>query len=273
MTFDEAPGGARDGAEPMPITLSALELDVVWEHLELPEMPVVIGVPSPGETHTERKRLVEQAWAGIEARGLGRQVDLHPLLLQHLRILSRPDAEVDARTWLGSEVRTLAAAADGAGVHVILSEGSLTFRRIEPDGLPSVVLGTLPERGSGPGHSVTLPSVDFEESAFAEGTPETFASALTARGMREADAQTLVTMISEVAGQGQFGAAARDQLGRRYRADRAVSFFETAEGRYVQIKRSRDGAAPWTTIAPVDRRRLLQHVTEMLADVRRVAGR
>lgn len=273
MTGEAGPGGLIGAGEPEPITLSELEFDVLWEHLGLPEMPVVIGVPSPGRTTTERKQLVEQAWAGVAARGLGRQVDLDPSLVRHLRILARPDVEVDARTWIGSEVRTLAAAGAGAGVHVAYTEGTLTFRQVEADGLPSVVLGGLPERKAGPGHSVTLRSADFEAAAFAEGTRETFAAALVDRGMREADAQTLVTMVSEVAGQGQIGAAARDAYGRRYRADRVVSFFETADGRYVQIRRSADGAPPWTTIAPVDRRRMHQHVTEMLADVQRAAGR
>lgn len=259
--------------EPEPIVLSALEFDVVWEHLGLPEMPIVIRVPSPGRTQAERDGLVEQAWSGIGARGLGRQVDLHPLLVRHLRVLSRPDVEVDARTWIGGEVRTVAASAGGHGVLATLADGSVTFRVVEPSGLASVVLGTVADVGAGPGRSVTLPTIDFEEAAAAEGTKEAFAAALVTRGLREDDAQTLITMISEVAGQGQFGAAARDSFGQRHRADRAVSFFETSEGRYVQIRRSQDGAPPWTTIAPVDRRRLAQHVNEMLGDVLRVAGR
>jgi hypothetical protein len=260
-------------SESEPITLSALEFDVVWEHLRLPEMPVVVGVPSPGRTHAERGGLLEQAWAGIAARGLGRQVGLHPLLSRHLEVLARPEAEVDARCWSDGEVRTLVAAAGGSGVHVTLSGDTLTFRAVEPSGLASTVLGALPDRDAGPGRSVTLPSADFEAAAADENTRESFAAALVARGLREDDAGMLVTMIGDVDAQGQFGAAARDGLGRRHRADRAVSYFETGEGRYVQIKRSRDGAPPWTTIAPVDRRRLSQHVDEMVSDVLRAAGR
>lgn len=262
-----------ESGEPEPITLSALEFDVVWEHLGLPEMPVVLGVPSPGRTGAERGALVEQAWEGIAARGLGRQVGLHPLLLRHLEVLAKPEVEVDARTWTGGETRALVAAAGGSGVHAMLAGGTLTFRAVEPSGLASTVLGALPDRGAGPGRSVTLPSADFEAAASTENTRESFAAALVARGLREDDAGTLVTMISEVAAQGQFGAAARDGLGRRHRADRAVSYFETAQGRYVQVKRSRDGAPPWTTIAPADRRRLSQHVDEMVSDVLRTAGR
>ena len=41
-----------------PITISALEFDVLWEHLRLAEMPLVLRVPSPGRTYTERRELV-----------------------------------------------------------------------------------------------------------------------------------------------------------------------------------------------------------------------
>ncbi|MGH3439443.1 MAG: ESX secretion-associated protein EspG [Sciscionella sp.] len=264
-------GGPAEGPEEL--TLSTLEFDVLWEYLRLPSMPVVIGVPSPGRTHSERTRLADEAWQRIEARGLGRQINLHPLLPRYLSLLAQPEREVDGRVWVGGEVRSLAAATGQEAVHVTLAGGELTFRPISPEGLVAAVLGVLPALAAGTGHSVTLPTDDFEAAAYSAGpVRQGFALALTDRGVREADVRTLTEMISEVSGQGQFGAAARDKFGRRHRADRAVSFFDTADGRYLQVKRSQNGTPPWTTISPVDQRRLLQHVTEMLADVVRLSG-
>ncbi|MGH3632012.1 MAG: ESX secretion-associated protein EspG, partial [Sciscionella sp.] len=179
-------GGPAAGPEEL--TLSVLEFDVLWEYLRLPPMPVVIGVPSPGRTHTERARLVDEAWQRIEARGLGRQVNLHPLLLRYLTLLAKPEREVDGRIWVDGEVRSLAATTGQEAVHVTLASGELTFRAISPEGLVAAVVGGLPVLGAGSGHSVTLPSDDFEAAAYSAGpVRQGFALALTDRGVREAD--------------------------------------------------------------------------------------
>lgn len=257
-----------------PVTLSPLEFDVLWEHLRLPPMPVVLRVPSPGRTHAERAQLVERAWCGIEERGLGRPAELHPLLLSQLKTLGHPDREVDGRAWVGSETRVLAAAAGEFAVRATLTGGALSLLSASPEGLPDAVIDALPAQNAGSGYSVTLPTEDFEKAAFAaNGTREGFTTALRDRGMREEDLDTLVEMIANLVGQGQFGAAARDKFGRRYRAGRVVAFFDTPAGRYVQITRSNGGSAPWTTISPVDRRRMSQHVSDLLDEVLHTAGR
>ena len=86
-------------------------------------------------------------------------------------------------------------------------------------------------------------------------------------GLRADDADALVEMINDVVHMGNFGAAARDRLGRRRRAERVVSFFDTEDGRYVQIRRPADDGTMWTTISPADVRKLVHHVTELLDEV------
>ena len=70
-------------------------------------------------------------------------------------------------------------------------------------------------------------------------------------------------LIGDVIRQGQFGTATRDKWGRRVRAPRVISFFDTKDGRYLQIRRESEGAEPWTTISPADSRRMLQHLTAL----------
>ncbi|GAB1512244.1 ESX secretion-associated protein EspG [Actinophytocola sp. KF-1] len=254
--------------ETAPITLSALEFDVLWEHLRLGALPLVVKVPSPGKTYEERAEIETRVWADLEARGLGRPVDVNPDIAELLTVLARPEREVDVRAYVGRNVRVLAASAGETAAICELSEGSVTLRSASASGLPSAALSVLPARAAGPGQSVTLRTEDFEAAAnSAGGTREGFSHALLSGGLRSDDATALAEMIKDVEHLGNFGAAARDRLGRRRRAERVVSFFDTEDGRYVQVRRPADDGTLWTTISPADIRKLTHHVTELLDEV------
>jgi hypothetical protein len=254
--------------ETAPITLSALEFDVLWEHLRLGALPLVVKVPSPGKTFEERADLEARVWADLEARGLGRPVEVHQDIEEMLSVLAKPAREVDVRAYVGRNVRVLAAAVGDRAAVAELSDGSVTLRRASATGLPSAALAVLPATAAGPGQSVTLRTTDFEAAANAAGgTRDGFGKALLDKGLRADDAEALTEMIKDVANLGNFGAAARDRLGRRRRAERVVSFFDTEDGRYVQVRRPADDGTPWTTISPADLRKLTHHVTELLDEV------
>lgn len=260
------PFGAVE-AESEPISLSALEFDVLWEHLAPGAMPLIVKVPSPGRTHEERAAIEDRAWAGLEARGLGRRVDVHPEIEHLFSLIARPDREVDGRLWIGRGARLLACAADGHGALAVLTEAGLTLSRASAEGLATTAVGVLPAARPGRGRSVTLRTEDFEGAAkAADGTRKGFEAALAARGVRVDDAEVLAEMIGDVTHTGNFGAAARDRLGRRRRGERVVAFFDTADGRYVQIRRPSPGGALWTTISPADQRNLVHHVEQLLAE-------
>lgn len=251
-----------------PIALSALEFDVLWEHLRLGQLPLVVKVPSPGRTFEERALLEQEAWAGLEGRGLGRPVDVHPEIADILTLIAKPEREVDVRAYAGRNVRALAAAVGDAAAVAELSDGRITLRRASATGLAGAALLSLTSEPAGPGQSVTLRTEDFETAAnTGGGTQEGFHRALLAQGVRSDDADALAEMIKDVAGMGNFGAAARDRLGRRRRADRVVSFFDTEDGRYVQIRRPSPDGTMWTTISPADSRRLTHHVDELLDEI------
>ena len=259
--------------ETEPITLSALEFDVLWEHLRLGQLPLVVKVPSPGKTFEERARLEERAWADLEGRGLGRPVELNADIENILSVLAKPDREVDARAYAGGRhVRVLAAATDERAAVAELCDGEVRLRHASATGLPAAALAVLPPLAPGPGQSVTLRTEDFEAAARgAEGTHEGFHKSLLEHGIRADDAGPLAEMIKDVAGTGNFGAAARDKFGRRRRADRVVSFFDTEDGRYVQIRRPAPDGTQWTTISPADPRNLTHHVDELLTEIVREA--
>ena len=250
--------GSNDLREP--VTISALEFDVLWEHLRLETMPLVLKVPSPGKTHAERAELEQRAWAELDRRGLGRPVSLDPMLEDLLHLLNRPQQEVDGRLWLGHSVRVLAAAKGQSGVLAVLSHDQLTLRPASAEGLSREALSVLPPLPAGPGHSVTLPSADLDAAAAAANTPDDLQQALLSRGIRAEDARTLADMFRDAGNRGQFGAASRDKWGKRVRQDHVVSFFDNPQGRYIQLRRATPGQQPWSTVAPVDSRRLLHHL-------------
>ncbi|EWC59109.1 hypothetical protein UO65_5610 [Actinokineospora spheciospongiae] len=264
--------GVLDVDDRPPIALSALEFDVLWGHLRPGTMPLVVKVPSPGKTHEERAAIEERVWGDLDRRGLGRKVDVHPEVEHLFALLARPDREVDARTWVGRGLRLIACAAGDDAALAVLSEDSITLSRTSAANLAAAAVGVLPAHPAGPGQSVTLRTEDFEAAARAtDGTRKGFELALSARGLRPDDVTALVEMIDDVRGTGNFGAAARDRLGRRLRADRVVSFFDTDAGRYVQIRRSAPDGTFWTTISPADQRRMVHQVDEVLTEVRRTA--
>ena len=256
--------GTNDLREP--VTISALEFDVLWEHLRLETMPLVLKVPSPGKTHGERADLERRVWADLERRGLGRPVSLNPMLEDLLHLLNRPQSEVDGRLWLGRSVRVLAAAKGQSGVLAVLDGEQLTLRAASSEGLPREALSVLPPCKPGTGHSITLPSTDLDAAAASAGSTADLENALRGRGMRQDDAHTLGEMLTDAGNRGQFGAAVRDKWGKRVRPDRVIGFFDTPAGRYVQMRRATPGQQPWSTVSPIDGRRLVHHLEELLAE-------
>jgi hypothetical protein len=246
-----------------PVTITALEFDVLWEHLSLDAMPLVLRVPSPGRTDDERAKFVHHAWDSLARRGLGRPIDLDPRLARLIMLLRRPDREIDGRMWVGHQLRLFAAATGDEAVLATMVGSQLTLREADASGLPRYALSVLPEAEAGTGQSITLRTADFEAAAREANDQQRFAEELRSRGVRESDANDLAEMIGDVVNQGQYGSARRDKWGRRIRAGRVISFFDTKDGRYLQIRRESPGAEPWTTISPADSRRMLQHLTTL----------
>ncbi|MFC4853463.1 ESX secretion-associated protein EspG [Actinophytocola glycyrrhizae] len=173
------------------------------------------------------------------------------------------ETQVSGETRLGGEVRLLAAATGDEAVLAVLANGRLTLRPADSTGLPRFALSVLPRKQAGPGQSITLPTADFEAAAKAAGKQDELAAALRERGVRAGDARTLADMIDDIVNRGQYGSATRDRWGRRVRAGRVISFFDTEAGRYLQVRRESPDTEPWTTISPAAPRRLLQHLTDL----------
>lgn len=248
-----------------PISLSALEFDVVWEHLGLGEQPLILIVPSPGKTDEERAEFVQQAWSTMYGRGLGGPNSLHPELERLIRLLERPDREVDARLVGG---RAMLATVGAEAVLATIAGNTVTVRSTSATSLAGAITGLLPPAPAGPGRSVSIPTTDFEAAAKQGGADRVaFEQALYGRGIRSDDVANLLEMIKDVTSSGNFGCAMRDHLGRRRRGERVVAFFDTEDGRYANVRKPGVDGSLWTTLSPADTRRLTGHVQSMLDEL------
>jgi hypothetical protein len=248
-----------------PISLSALEFDVLWEHLDLGEQPLILTVPSPGKTDEERAEFVQQAWSSMFGRGLGGPRSVHPELERLVRLLERPHREVDARVVGG---RAMAAAVGEEAVLATYAGDTVTVRATSASSLASTMTGLLPVAPAGPGRSVSLPTADFEAAAKAGGADKVaFEQALYERGIRGDDVANLLEMIKDVTATGNFGCAMRDSLGKRRRAERVVAYFDTEDGRYANVRKPGVDGSLWTTLSPADTRRLTGHVQSMIDEL------
>jgi hypothetical protein len=250
-----------------PIAVSRLEFDVLWESLALGEMPLVLKVESPGRTLTERRKLVEDAWRAMENRGFARSAAEYERLADLVRLLARPDREIDGRLWFGRKVgsiRVLVAASGADAAMATLTAEGLTIREAASSGLAREALSVLPPLPAGTGESVTVPSRQLESAARNAATPTEFEAALRESGVRDRDAALLAAMMMRLRRHGQFGAATRDRWGRRTRARRVLSVFDTRAGRYLQTRSIAElDTEPWTTVSPADQRLLISQLDDL----------
>ncbi|GAA2338983.1 hypothetical protein GCM10009854_14250 [Saccharopolyspora halophila] len=246
--------------------LSTLEFDVLTEHLGIPRVPLVLKVPSPGRTRSERAGLVEAAWRSLGQRGLGDPGGLDPELERMLRLLTDNEREVDGRLWLQRSIRVFAAA-DSERAVLVTKDETLNLRPISPAGLPREAVAVLPQLPPGPGRSVSVRSADLDAAAAEAGaSPERLPGELRRLGVRADDAEALAEMVAGATSRGQFGAA-KWRRGRRERAERVIGFFDTAHGRYVQLRRRSPSGEEWSTITPAEHLRLAGHLAELLDEV------
>ncbi|MFC7340827.1 ESX secretion-associated protein EspG [Saccharopolyspora griseoalba] len=262
----------RPGAEADSIYLSALEFDVACEAEKLTDRRhIVLDVPSPGATHTERARLVAGAWDELRRRGLAEAARdrLDVEFADLLALLDRPERGIDLRIWADRSIRALACASAGAGVLVIVDGDLVEIAPIRGGSLAAAAVSVAGELPPGPGRAVSLPNDVLREAAKVSGTADQLAltDELRALGVPHGDAADVANMSAGMAVRGQLGAEANPGRGKPERAGRVVAFHDTDRGRYLHVvRRTGDGRA-WSTIAPADSARLTEYARELLAEV------
>lgn len=239
------------------------EYDFLWEHLDLGQRPTILNIDSHGHTFAERDELRAAAWRSLTAKGFGDPGDLDPDLEACLRLLARPEWEVDGRLHLSAdEPRTsMLLGANRAKAAVGLLDGThLTVWRTSATGLARAAVAELPPHPPGTGVSITLPAETLDACATRAGSdPAGLQRALVSSGLGKDEARKIVEVLGHVVRFGHLGAAHTPRHGARERADHVVSFYDNPLGRYLFTRR-----AEWVTLAPGSPPAIIRQVEELL---------
>lgn len=233
-------------------TLSRLEYDFLWEHLELGRRPPVLDINSHGRTFDERAELRASAWQSLADKGLGAPGDIDPGLVRCLRVLARPEWEVDGRLHLsadGPRTSVLIGARRKQAAVGVLDAQHVTVWAVAPDRLARVAAGQLPEHPAGTGMSITMRAETLDRCAARAGSDAgALQRGLVAAGIGKGEARRVVEVVGHVVRFGHFGAA-RTRDGERVRADHVVSVYDNPAGRYLFTRRP-SGGTWWVTLSP-----------------------
>lgn len=256
------------GAPKGSVVLSTLEFDVLWQAERLPRRHVAIDTDSPGETHSERSELAEQAWQSLAQRGLIRRGKAAGELLDKLNLLAHPKVAIDAWVWAEREISALAVSTGGDSLLAVLDGEQVWLIPARANSLPEAAVSVIGELSAGVGRSVSLPHESLRRAdTAAHGEPKALITALEDRGLGLAHAQELAGMLAGQQARGQFGVQRTSRDGQVHRAGRVVAFYDNDTGRYLlQLGRNVDGRQ-WATVAPADNALLGERVRELLDEV------
>ncbi|MCE6995684.1 ESX secretion-associated protein EspG [Saccharothrix sp. S26] len=251
------------------VVLSTLEFDVAWEGERLTRRNVALDVPSPGVTHTERARFVEQAWASLAERGLAANRRLTPELADAFALLANPQLSIDLWIWVDRrKIKGLAAAAGEEAVLAVVDGDEVWLIESRASALAESAVSVAGEMPAGYGRSISLPN-DLLRAAGSEAgrDAEKLVLALERHGLPLHEAQELAGMCDGMTTRGQFGVERAQHAGPPVRANRVVAWHDTPSGRYLhQVRPSSDGRN-WSTITPIDNARLAGCVWELVQEV------
>lgn len=248
--------------------LSWPEYDFLWEHLRLGRYPTVLTIDSHGRTVGERAEFRAQAWQSLAHNGFGEPGTVSHTLERCLRVLARPEWELDARLHLSTEgPRTsalIAATGSRAAVGVLDAE-AFTVWPTTPTGLVRAAVDLLPPHPAGTGVSITFPSDVLDRAAVRAGTnADVLQRALVAEGLGKQEARKIADVTGEVVRFGHFGAAHTPRHGERRRADHVVSVYDNPLGRYLFSRRPNNGQL-WVTLTPGTPAAIVAQVDELTA--------
>jgi hypothetical protein len=229
--------------------LSVVEFDVVWRGLGLGPPPVALDLPSPGRTFAERRRIEATARAALRRHG--------PALDRLLRLLAETAPRVELRMWGAAAARAVAVRRSDECVLARRHGDTITLKTAPS--LPSALVGLLPPTRAGPGRTANVPMADLA-SALDNPSGAGLRADLVERGVPAVDAGLLARMLH--------GVECRVQVVALVRGSREVlDVLDGPGGRYLMTRSCADDGTGWTTVTPVDARRLRHRIATLLDGV------
>jgi hypothetical protein len=224
--------------------LSPTELDVVWRATQQAPLPLIIDVPSPGATHTERAELERRVWTDLVGRNLADDYGIpHWRLRDRLDTIAHRTRSLELRVEGEDTTRAILATRGRRNVLGVLTDRFL-LGSAPATGQAATLLALLPEVPAGQGHSVSVDTTVFVDATHAT-TPQ---DKLRRHGMSRDDARALVAMTTGSVRIAQIVVETRVPGGRTVRSP-TLSIYDTPTGRYRAI-RTITSATDHLTVTP-----------------------
>jgi hypothetical protein len=152
-------------------------------------------------------------------------------------------------------------------VRAALLGNQLVLEPVRAAGAADALVGLLPQAPPGRGSAISMPEDELGSGPGSASDPGYGGGGVLVSANSTASAATtqLRRLLDQPrTGGGQLYAASRDHLGRKHRAPSPVTYFDTAAGRYVAVRRPGPDRRTWVTITPADARALAGRLTEAL---------
>jgi EspG family len=250
------------------VRLSAVEMDACWEMLRLGDTPLTLTLPSPGRSYAERDQILAEVLTQLQYRGLGTRSGPNDLVARPLRLLARPDYQVDLR--LGGdpygEIIGIGAVAGEQAVVVFRRDELIRIMPVRPAQVVAALLGVVGQIRPGAGRPVNIPADIYDDArrATTDNNLWTMADELVARDVPRLDASSWVRMCTGVRAFGQLGSAFWPEGVQRF-GPWVIGFHRAESGHFLQLRRPGVAGGCTVTVCPVEASRLYHLVTELLA--------
>jgi hypothetical protein len=223
-----------------------VEFDVVWRALGLGAPPVVLQIPSPGRTHTERRRIEAQVWTALRDRG--HAVNHH--LTSVLTLLAAP-LRVEVRAWGAWTCRAVVA----GGVLALRGDDAVVLQPCVS--AAGAVVRVLAGGRPGPGRATSVPDAELR-AALRHPSRGGLRAELVARGVEPTEAGLVGRMLHAISGRAQIAVAVHNRRA-------LLEVLDGPAGRYLLTRSWSGDGTCWATVAPVDDRRLRRRVDDLLS--------
>jgi hypothetical protein len=255
------------------IICSFAALDVLGEALRINLRRFPFVIPHHGTTREERIRLVEAVHRDLIDRGLVRDGEFAPELVEALHVFARGHL-VTALVGTAGDTQPVALAVtdDRTGVVAEQRDNAIIFRLCQPDAAVPRLVRLLPPMRPGPGVSVTVADTstpagrrrveeDFSEHTFRSPVK---AAAPSPGGQRAAAEEIL---RRPRLGAGYLQVSARGRNGRESELG-TVSYLDTDVGRYAVIPATGQDGRLTATYTPADQAALDRHLNRIINSYR-----
>lgn len=249
------------------IRVSASAFDILWSDRGYSGVPRPLAVRSVGESDDERARIRTEVYANLAERGLLRDGELEPVLLDRLDALAggRWAVECEALTDLGEPepLRAVAVITGERGVLAVQPRRTIALSAIRPAEVFDAVVGVLPDFPAGPGVGVSLPASALGAVGLAGAEAST---SRRARVFEQQAREALSVQARPVLAAGQFSVRVRQGAG--WRRLGGLSWFVTDVGGYLgTVAEGRNGER-WLSLVPADPVRLVTRLVGVVEDAR-----